>query len=342
MAGRLKTKRKKLLFFLLFSLGVIIFIEIALRLFLYLSLNSYLTHHVPERYRRNMSKIVLGPTPYEYDSICYFLPKGGLFRVHQGQTSDFEKVRKDGIRIISTGDSTTYGLAVDYEQSYPFLLEKLLKEKYPDIEIQVLNAGFPGASERQVKRIFQFHLAKYNPDIVIFRKELYRLSDSYLVPENSNKIRHFVWHSIYGLRIFRFFSVISLRWCNGYPLSDRMYDFIMYNILQPEIKMKNGMSSDFHIVQRITKEQGIPYLMAVDFVRKKNTGELMNDCQQYEKRDLAPVACTHSAFEKKLKTTHVDEVFVDNEHLTEIGTSILAKKVYQFLVAKKWIEAISK
>ena len=114
-----------------------------------------------------------------------------MFRSFDGFI-DYPKEKDEDIRIICIGDSTTYGLAVTYDSSWPYILEELLNSKFQDIDIKVLNAGIPGASSRQVKRIFQFYTAKYNPDIVIWRGGVV-LTDTYEVRKNSNLIRHWLW-----------------------------------------------------------------------------------------------------------------------------------------------------
>jgi hypothetical protein len=323
--------------FLLLPIIIILLIEILLRLFLYISLNTYLNNQIPDPYRESIARVVLGPTPYEFDQICYFLPKDGLFRGPNGQTSCPKDKNSDEIRIICTGDSTTYGLAVSYDKSYPCLLENLLSKRFPHKDIRVLNAGYPGATERQIKRIFQFHLVKYHPDIVIFRTELFRLSDSYDVPQNSNIVRYFLWRCLYESRIFRAICVMTQERYKDYPLFLRAYDFIMYKFSGLNQPLVNDFDSDFSIITKIASEHGIKYVAALDFVRLTDQNELINDCLRYNEKDLNPVICTRKSFEKTLETFSFREIFVDMEHLTEIGTSILAQEVCQFLLDEKWI-----
>ncbi|OQY14609.1 MAG: hypothetical protein B6I30_00075 [Desulfobacteraceae bacterium 4572_187] len=337
MSAKSKPVKVYIFRFLILPISIIILIELLLRLFLYLSLNTYLNNHIPDLYRENMARVVLGPTPYEFDPICYYLPKDGLFRGPNGQTSYPQDKNRDEVRIICAGDSTTYGLAVGYDKSYPYLLQSLLRKKFPQKDIRVLNAGYPGASERQIKRIFQFHLVKYHPDIIIFRKELFHLSDSYDVPQNSNIVRYFLWRCLYESRIFRAICVMTQERYQGYPLFLRAYDFIMYKFSGLDKSLPNDFDSDFSIIKKIASEHGIRYVAAVDFVRLTAQNELINDCLQYSEKDLHPVICTRKSFETELEKVSSGEVFVDVEHLTEIGTSIIAQEVYQFLLDEKWL-----
>jgi lysophospholipase L1-like esterase len=54
-------------------------------------------------------------------------------------------VREDGsIRILSIGDSCTWGWGVGQDEAYPTALQRLLDERYGAGRYQVLNAGVPG------------------------------------------------------------------------------------------------------------------------------------------------------------------------------------------------------
>lgn len=56
-----------------------------------------------------------------------------------------DPVREDGsIRILSIGDSCTWGWGVGQDEAYPTVLQRLLDERYGAGRYQVLNAGVPG------------------------------------------------------------------------------------------------------------------------------------------------------------------------------------------------------
>jgi len=71
-------------------------------------------------------------------------------------------------RILCLGDSITFGWGVEEEDSYPFLLEKILNTNLPDIMFQVVNAGIPTHSSWQgYLRLKKTHLLEYSPDVVV-------------------------------------------------------------------------------------------------------------------------------------------------------------------------------
>ncbi len=74
------------------------------------------------------------------------------------------------IRIVCMGGSTTYGFGVDkIEDTYPYLLEQYLKNKYKDKKIEVINAGLDAASSIEELMNYQFKIKYFKPDIIIIK-----------------------------------------------------------------------------------------------------------------------------------------------------------------------------
>jgi len=70
------------------------------------------------------------------------------------------------VRILSVGDSHTFGTNVAEEESYPAQLQRLLDEIEPG-RFSVVNLGVPGMSSTQVRRRLATNVARYDPDLVI-------------------------------------------------------------------------------------------------------------------------------------------------------------------------------
>jgi lysophospholipase L1-like esterase len=81
--------------------------------------------------------------PFEFRPNCEGQLPDTTFRTNSlGLRGD--QVREDGaIRILSVGDSCTWGWGVPQEEAYPAVLQRLLDERYGPGRYQVLNAGFP-------------------------------------------------------------------------------------------------------------------------------------------------------------------------------------------------------
>jgi len=75
---------------------------------------------------------------------------------------------KDTYRIMTLGDSFTFGFYVNTYDSYPETLERLLNEQPCNNKFEVLNLGLPGYDIRQSLERFKRRGSKYNPDLVIW------------------------------------------------------------------------------------------------------------------------------------------------------------------------------
>ena len=75
----------------------------------------------------------------------------------------------DGLRVLALGDSNTYGIYLDEEESYPSQLEALWnQDPGPSGPIEVLNFGYPGNSSGAILADYERSLAVLEPDVVLF------------------------------------------------------------------------------------------------------------------------------------------------------------------------------
>lgn len=88
---------------------------------------------------------------------------------------------KDEFVILCLGDSYTFGIGVDYQDSYPRHLENILDENPPKIRrFKVYNLGIPGSNSSQLANNLQCNIDKYNPDLLIVmtgRNDLWNFAD---------------------------------------------------------------------------------------------------------------------------------------------------------------------
>ena len=82
---------------------------------------------------------------------------------------DFTPAKPAGsFRILCLGDSTTFGWSVGDRETYPEVLEQLLRERYPKRRFQVLNLGVTGYTSLQGRELFLTQAANFQPDLVLF------------------------------------------------------------------------------------------------------------------------------------------------------------------------------
>jgi len=101
-------------------------------------------------------------------------------------------------RIITLGDSFTWGYEVESEDAYPKVLEELLKTNR-GINIEVINAGIQGFGTDQEYRLFIERLVELEPDLLLvalsqndytydnITKALYTIKNDKLVPLDARK-----------------------------------------------------------------------------------------------------------------------------------------------------------
>ena len=73
----------------------------------------------------------------------------------------------DKVRIMTLGDSFTFGFGVEASESYPKQLERRLNEVTEGERYEVINAGFPGYSTVQELRYLEEDGLILSPDIVL-------------------------------------------------------------------------------------------------------------------------------------------------------------------------------
>ena len=71
------------------------------------------------------------------------------------------------LRVAVLGSSAVQ-LGTTYELALPGALRQVLREKYPELEIEVINAGIQSSVSRQALSHLLFSVLDYAPDIVIF------------------------------------------------------------------------------------------------------------------------------------------------------------------------------
>jgi len=75
--------------------------------------------------------------------------------------------REPCLRILVLGDSYAFGWGVQKNEVFPRQLEAMLVERYPDISVEVLNAGVPGYGLHQQCAMLERVLSHVELDVVV-------------------------------------------------------------------------------------------------------------------------------------------------------------------------------
>lgn len=106
----------------------------------------------------NSSTNKMMPGNYKNEFTEYFINSKGF------RGKEFER-KKDKIRIITFGGSTTLGLKSPEDKTYPSQLEALLNSNNKNYE--VINMGFLSKSLKFIKNLYFTEAYKYDPDIIV-------------------------------------------------------------------------------------------------------------------------------------------------------------------------------
>jgi len=166
---------KNLLFSLIVFLSFILFLEVGTRLYVQKESESEL----PGKTSVCPRTVIMAPYP-KY-GINFYAPNQDFIdtlisylKYHvtinsfgfRGRNFTKEKPRNT-VRIMLLGDSFTYGVGVDNEQTLAWQMEEMLKKKNPEKEYEVINAGRTGAYLESEISLFKQYAEQFHPDILI-------------------------------------------------------------------------------------------------------------------------------------------------------------------------------
>ncbi len=140
----------------------LIFLEIILRFIVPLPLACTLLDEDKELVYRNKANIDYLDKNPEY-RVRYSTNNNGI---RDSEILKSNKGEKE-LRIFTIGDSFTYGLGLNLEETFQFKLENKLKDNL-NKDINVINAGVGGYGSKQSLELLRIEIENYQPDIVLF------------------------------------------------------------------------------------------------------------------------------------------------------------------------------
>ena len=113
--------------------------------------------------------------------------KGLTFRLESNRdgfrTAELRPKAPGVIRIVTLGDSSTFGWGVDPEYTYQRLLEDRLADG--TTEVEVLNLGMPGHTTRHGMAMFDHYARALDPDLVVLQ---FGANDARLVLQSADEL----------------------------------------------------------------------------------------------------------------------------------------------------------
>ncbi|MCH7597041.1 MAG: hypothetical protein IID35_10830 [Planctomycetes bacterium] len=128
------------------------------------------------------------PLPAEYaglfepDDELFWSPGANLEITYRGvtvrtndlglRTRDVAEKPEGQFRILSLGESSTFGIGVENDETYSALLEELLRDGFGSASVRVINAGVPAYSSFQSVQYLKTRGLALEPDLVLFYHEV--------------------------------------------------------------------------------------------------------------------------------------------------------------------------
>jgi hypothetical protein len=171
---------------------IIIFIQIVILVFLYFFFKKNLGISISNINTRSIQKIPSKNLGHFYEpkanSIMNVradwmstLPKQTINADSLNERHDYSLKKETGVfRIVTLGDSFTFGENIDTKDNYPEQLEDLLNLKCSKNKFEVINLGVPGYDLQYMNERFIRRGSKYSPDLVIVLLgdfQLFRLNE---------------------------------------------------------------------------------------------------------------------------------------------------------------------
>ncbi|HEY5408275.1 MAG TPA: acyltransferase family protein [Ginsengibacter sp.] len=134
-------------------------------------------------------------THLKYNNYDYYVKTNSMGfsseEINLSEKADNEK------RILIIGDAFSMPEGLDYESSYPYLLEQQLRRKYPNFKINVINGGVTGYGPNEEYAQLKKYINIIKPDIVINQFFVNEYDDINILKEQRRKgIGFFVDKSI--------------------------------------------------------------------------------------------------------------------------------------------------
>jgi lysophospholipase L1-like esterase len=140
---------------------------------------------------------------YFLSSIYYYYTQTHLFdpflQAHPPELNfDMLEKPKDTFRIITLGGSTTYNPRLPEDKRYPNVLEELLKKNYPELNIEVFNAGMDWYTTKHSLINYVTYLRDWQPNLVIVMHAINDLCRSFSPPSYAVGPYNRSWSHFYG------------------------------------------------------------------------------------------------------------------------------------------------
>lgn len=249
--------------------------------------------------------------------------------------------------ILCVGDSTTEGLMVDKQFSYPSQLQKLLDTNVPQKKFRVINLGYGGINSSQVLNRFEKNLGKYRPDLIVLQvgvNDLWNMNESNMwrfdQSNSLNKIKLKADIFLSKLRVYQFAKLLTISYKEAHtmPFDDEKQSLARsYEVSNDKRKqLYELLAYNIGNMVRLAKQHNYPIFLQT--YQQEGMGKPRELINKVYGNLAVPVVDNQSVFDVA-KQQGLQAISEDNFHPNEAGYGLIARNVYNTMIKQGMVVA---
>jgi lysophospholipase L1-like esterase len=265
------------------------------------------------------------------------------------------------VRIAFIGASTTFCAEVSSdENAWPRIVERMLREKYPGIGIEAINAGVPGYSLAAMRRNLELRVAPLRPDIIVIYEATNDLSmNSNAAAEaaglsvaRDDESKAWLWeNSLLAYLLRKNLKVLARQW-NADAEAGKLT--IPSEELTPNyareltalVRASRAVADRVALVTFSTRmhadqspeELKRAGITALYYAAHRRPADLVRDFAAYNETARAVARAEGAALIEAAERIPADsDHFADSVHFTDQGAAVMARLVTAGIVERDWV-----
>ncbi len=281
--------------------------------------------------------------------------------------TEIQPKQPEEFRILSLGESTTFGHGVENNQTYSALLQDKLGEAEFDRPIRVINAGVSGYTSFQSLQFLKQSSAGLRPDLVLFYHEINDFLPSSLRANDfmSSVPRSGSATDEAGLMCTdrQYYRSRKRSVHHGMMAISAIYRSINYFVSRSAIAAFQSQNGQRMIWPNVMTPAGLRQLELPSRVSAEERREIMDELLDYCHRNEIQLVMIHPAYRDSKRHEcdlthscqqnsvpmfeafdslhgggHDDELYLDSAHPNPEGHRRVARDLAQFLISQRLIE----
>jgi lysophospholipase L1-like esterase len=296
-------------------------------------------------------------------ALCELLLRGaglGFLALH-GRRPGGTPLGPDGLTLVCLGDSNTFGVYEDAQDSYPARLEALLDARMPGGPHRVVNLGIPGMNTRQVLSALPEALDTYAPDAVLVMAGVNNLwswtadsSIEYEAPPWYEELRLVkLWRVLWARAAAPHAPAVApdLGWGEGMSTADldpdapkaakgrdragRSFAFVTPPITRriADSELERSVEHDLRAIAEAAREQGTPLVLLTYASRAGSYGAVNALVRRLAPEIGAQLVDAELGVAALAGRFGQERLFYMDNHPKALGYEVIARQAYDGLVA---------